>query len=84
MTLDKFLSGTKIENINVSVDNKYSYGYVGEDWCIMIDSKGNIDKYIMNNSLDKGAALDEIEFILNAINDKNKNDDIDDSYGQSR
>ena len=61
--LDELLSGKKLDDIGIlENEQEYTAGYVGEDFYIAIDAKGNIDKYIMKNTYDKeGANREAIE-----------------------
>ena len=83
MTLDQFLSGTQIENISIKTNKEYSYGFVGEDWCVMVDDNGNIHQYIMNNSLNKKQAYQEMQEALVYIKE-NANNDKDDYLSQMK
>ena len=61
--LDELLSGKELDDIGIlENEQEYTAGYVGEDFYIAIDAKGNIDKYIMKNTYDKeGANREAIE-----------------------
>ena len=83
--LDELLSGKKLDDIGIlENEQEYTAGYVGEDFYIAIDAKGNIDKYIMKNTYDKeGAnreaieALDKLKATLITGNNEQKSVMVD-------
>ena len=83
--LDELLSGKKLDDIGIlENEQEYTAGYVGEDFYIAIDAKGNIDKYIMKNTYDKeGAnreaieALDKLKTTLITGNNEQKSVMVD-------
>lgn len=67
--LDQVLGGESVETANVSINEDIIVCLAGEDWYVSIDNKGQIDKYIMNNSNSKDKAIDEVQEALLYIKD---------------
>lgn len=67
---DQYLSGVAIEDFKVREIDDLLFSYVGEDWYIYVDKNKNIHKYIMNNSLNKVRAEEELAHVLEEINSK--------------
>lgn len=65
--LDQVLSGKNIDNISIENTNNYNVCFAGEDWCVMADKDGNIDKYIMSNTNNKAQSIKEAEEALNYL-----------------
>lgn len=67
--LDQVMSGKSIENVEVEINENIIVCLAGEDWCVTIDKQGNIDKYLMKNTNNKGLAIDEMQEALNYLKD---------------
>ena len=61
--IDKLLSGIDIKMISDHVKYDIREAYVGEDWYVYIDNNDEIHTYIMNNSINKDRAQEEINML---------------------
>jgi len=67
--LDQVMSGRKVEDVDVEVNEDIIVCLAGEDWCVTIDKHGHISDYMMKNSNNKELAMDEMQEALNYLKD---------------
>lgn len=67
---DQYLSGIAIEDISIKEIDDILFSYIGEDWYIYVDKNKCIHKYIMNNSLNRERAEEELTYLLGEVNSK--------------
>lgn len=70
--IDKLLSGTELEDIEINLNINSDLCISGEDWYIAKTIDNQIVKYIMTNSKNKEAALEELTTYLEKIENYNK------------
>ncbi len=63
-TLDQVLGGSSVDNTDVALNEDIIVCLAGEDWYVTIDKQGSIDRYIMKNSNNKNAAINEVQEAL--------------------
>ena len=71
--LDQLYSGKNIDEIEIVEKNNISYSYVGEDWYIIVQSNGNIVRYLQENSKDKNKAVEEMNKYISLVERESKN-----------
>ena len=62
--LDQIMSGKKVEDVDVEINENIIVCLAGEDWCVTIDKQGNISEYLMKNSNSKDLAVNEMQEAL--------------------
>lgn len=62
--LDQVMSGRKIEDVDVEINEDIIVCYAGEDWCVTIDKQGKISEFLMKNSNSKDLAIKEMQEAL--------------------
>lgn len=67
---DQYLSGIAIEDFKIREIDDLLFSYIGEDWYIYVDKNKNVQKYIMNNSLNKERAEEELAHVLQEVESK--------------
>lgn len=67
--LDQVMSGRKIEDVDVEINEDIIVCFAGEDWCVSIDKQGNISEFLMKNSNSKDLAIKELQEVLIYLKD---------------
>lgn len=80
-TLDQFLSGIKISDIDVEKRQNAVMGVFGEDWYVTLDKNGILKEFIMKNTNDKKRATFEMQEALMDLKEKiDKKAELSDSF----
>lgn len=67
--LDQVMSGRKVDDVDVEVNEDIIVCLAGEDWCVTIDKQGNINKFLMKKSNSKDLAIDEMQEAFDYLKD---------------